>query len=170
MQADDLLEVGIAGELDIAASCIGEQAEEPRSGSSARELVRAVAPVLTERVSDQAVLDDAHSERTAIYLVAEPALHIEVVGDLVIVKNHVRRDIRECTADARQGRIGHQDPRPLSEHGLPEFLRGLEIVRMLHEVKHVLDGLARPASRYAGRPTGRPTMRTGTSRGIRRDP
>ena len=67
-----------------------------------RPAARVVPPRLHHRVGGEAVADDVHAQRAREHALAPLAAEVPVVGDLVVVADHVRRHVGQRAAHARQ--------------------------------------------------------------------
>jgi hypothetical protein len=85
-----------------------------------RKAARVVAPRLHHGVGGEAVADDVHAQRAREHAFAPLAAEVPVVGDLVVVADHVGGHVRERAPYARQP--GAEAARvPLEEFGRPEL-------------------------------------------------
>ena len=66
------------------------------------EALRVVAPALEHRVGDQSVAHDGPAQRRRQHPVAPDRAQVPVVGDLVVVEDHVRGDVGQGAAHLRQ--------------------------------------------------------------------
>ena len=66
------------------------------------ERVRVIAPALAQHVGDQRIADDAFGERMAVGRFLPLRRKIPVIGDVVIVKNHQARQMRQRPGDVAQ--------------------------------------------------------------------
>lgn len=75
-----------------------EQVEQGLARARALEHFRHVAPVLAQRIGYERVLRHAEAERPAVQRLTVVARHVPVVGDLVVVEDHVARDVGQHPA------------------------------------------------------------------------
>ena len=90
------------GRIRLVAGRIGGAVEQVEQGLARGALpsntFRHVAPVLAQRIGHQRVLRHAQAERVAVQRLAGVARHVPVVGDLVVVEDHVARDVGQHPA------------------------------------------------------------------------
>ena len=92
------------GRVRLVAGRVGavEQVEHGLARARALEHFRHVAPVLAQRIGHQRVLRHAQAERMAVQRLAGVARHVPVVGDLVVVADHVAGDVGQHPAHVLQ--------------------------------------------------------------------
>ena len=75
---------------------------EERSTIRLIKLVGSISPGLEQRVREQTVPHNAASQFVSQHLVAPFPIKKPIVGHIVIVANHIGRDVRECATHLRK--------------------------------------------------------------------
>ena len=107
-----------------------------------RPAARVVPPRLHHGVGGEAVADDVHAQRPREHALAPLTAEVPVVGDLVVVADHVGRHVRERAPHARQA--GAEPARPPLEEFRRPVLAGDPVAALL--------GRTTPPARVPARP------------------
>ena len=128
-----MVEVGDGLRVGTHAAVGREQAPARVEDVSSRLRVvrrRVVAPALEQREDRESVAPHRPAERVTDDALAPQLTEVPVVGDVVIVEHHVRRNVRERATDLADTRGVREDARRLVLRFTPRIRQTLTIERL----------------------------------------